>query len=86
MIFFVDRRSAPVHHLQLLNIDVYAPVLGLVPYVEGDDDGDIALEELRGKVEIALQVSGIYYIDGNIAVVEHLDGDLLGLARRVKAV
>ena len=76
----------PQQFLQLLHVNLYALMAGLVPYVESYNDRSAGLEQLEGQVQIPLQVSSINHIDNQVALSQHVDGHFLGPTGWLEAI
>ena len=66
------------------SVDDVAALLQQVAHVEAHDDGTAGLEQLRGQVEVALQVGHVHEVDQGVgALVDHVvaGDDLLGGVR-----
>ena len=49
-----------------VNVDVVAASLGLVKHVQGAHHAQVHVDELRGEVEVALEVGRVYHVDHHV--------------------
>ncbi len=56
---------------ELVVVDVVATLLCLVKHIEGAHHTDVHVYQLRGEVEVALQVAGVYHVDDHVRGVLH---------------
>ena len=56
----------PEEAAQLVVVHVVAPLLGLVKHVQGAHHAQVHVDELRGEVEVALEVGRVYHVDHHV--------------------
>ena len=75
-----DRDHGHTQHLwQSMQVDLHATLFHDIHHIEGHYHRLAQLQELKGKVEIALQGGGVHHVDDNVHLVgeDELPGDLL---------